>query len=142
MSLGPVLALEAQLLTRCIPRSLSLACKSLSGTLGAGHVGHCEREDHHQLTRFYSISTLLKWYRACAGELLSREILRNRGADAVPVSGRLHPISRQGKRYGDLARSKNLSMYRNTSRENRELPCLPVNDGAAGRIGKSQDVSQ
>jgi hypothetical protein len=79
---------------------------------------------------------------ACAGELLSREILRNRGADAVPVSGRLHPISRHGKRYGDLARSKNLSMYRNTSRENREIPCLPVNDGAAGRIGKSKDVRQ
>ena len=42
----------------------SLACKSLPGTLGAGHPRHCEREDHHRLTRFYSISTLLKWYRA------------------------------------------------------------------------------
>jgi RNA-directed DNA polymerase len=79
---------------------------------------------------------------ACAGELLNREILRNRGADAIPVSGRLHPISRHGKRYGDLARSKNLSMYRNTSCENRESPCLPVNYGVAGRIGKSEDASQ
>ena len=42
----------------------SLACKSLPGTRGAGHPRHCEREDHHRLTRFYSISTLLKWYRA------------------------------------------------------------------------------
>ena len=31
---------------------------------------------------------------ACAGELLSREIIRVRGADAVPVSGRPHPIPR------------------------------------------------
>ena len=79
---------------------------------------------------------------ACTGGLLSREILRNRGADVVPVSGRLHPISRYGKRYGDLARSENPSMYRNTSRENREIPCLPARDGAAGRIGKSKDAIQ
>jgi hypothetical protein len=75
----------------------------------------------------------------CTGGLLSREIIRIRGADAVSVSGRLHPMLRYGERYGDLARSENLSMYRNTSRENREIPCLPVRDGAAGRIGKSKD---
>src|SRR5215813_3266519 len=46
------------------PTARSLACKSLPGTRGAGHPRHCEREDHHRLTRFYSISTLLKWYRA------------------------------------------------------------------------------
>ena len=63
---------------------------------------------------------------ACAGELLSREIIRVRGADAVSVSGRPHPIPRHGKRYGDLARSENLRMHRNTSRENREIPCSPV----------------
>ncbi len=87
---------------------------------------------------------------ACTGGLLSREILHNRGADAVPVSGRPHPISRSGKRYGDLARSMNPSMYRNkvssppsiTSRENREILCLPVKDGVTGRIGKSKDASQ
>ena len=79
---------------------------------------------------------------ACAGGLLSREIIRVRGADVVSVSGRPHPMHRYGKRDGDPARSKNLSMYRITSRENREIPCLPVNDGAAGRIGKSKDVSQ
>jgi hypothetical protein len=44
--------------------ALSLACKSLPGTRGAGHPRHCEREDHRRPTRFYSISTLLKWYRA------------------------------------------------------------------------------
>ena len=78
----------------------------------------------------------------CAGGLLSREILLVRGADVVSVGGRLHPIHRYGKRCGDLARSKNLSMHRNTSRENREIPCLPVTDGEAGRIGKSKDASQ
>ena len=79
---------------------------------------------------------------ACAGELLSREITMVRGADALPVSGRLHPVLRQGKRYGNLARSQNLRMHRNTSRENREIPCLPVPHGRAGRVGKSKDVSQ
>ncbi len=78
----------------------------------------------------------------CAGELLSREIFVVRGADAVSESGRPHPMHRYGKRYGDLARSKNPSMHRNTSRENREIPCLPVTDGEAGRIGKSKDTSQ
>jgi RNA-directed DNA polymerase len=79
---------------------------------------------------------------ACAGGLWSREILIVRGADAVPVSGRQHLRSHHGKSSGDLARSKNLSMHRNTSRENREVPCLPVRDGAAGRGGKSKDGSQ
>ncbi len=79
---------------------------------------------------------------ACAGGLLSREIIRVRGVDVVSVSGRPHPMPRYGKRYGDPARSENLSMHRNTSRENREIPCLPVNYGVAGRIGKSQDARQ
>ena len=79
---------------------------------------------------------------ACAGEPLSRVIGYVRGADAVTMSGRLHLMPRYGERYRDPARSKNLSMYRNTLRENREIPCLPVNDGASGRIGKSKDVRQ
>jgi hypothetical protein len=78
----------------------------------------------------------------CAGELLSREIKMIRGADAVPVSGRRHPLPRQGKRYRNPARSKTLCMHRNTSRENREIPCSPVTHGATGRIGKSKDTSQ
>src|SRR5215510_8795493 len=59
VSLGPVLALAAQLPTRGIPRSLSLACKSGGGTRGAGLSGHCEREEHQGLTQLYLISTLL-----------------------------------------------------------------------------------
>jgi hypothetical protein len=54
VSLGPVLALEAQLPTRGIPRAPSLACKSVGSTLSAGHPGHCEREDHQTLALFYS----------------------------------------------------------------------------------------
>jgi RNA-directed DNA polymerase len=79
---------------------------------------------------------------ACAGGLLSREIILVRGADVVSVSGRPHPIHRNGERYGNLARSKNPCMHRNISRENREIPCSPVRDGATGRIGKSKDTSQ
>ena len=79
---------------------------------------------------------------ACAGELLSREIKRVRGADAVPVGGRPHAVSREGERDRNLARSQNLCMHRNTSRENREIPCLPVQHGTTGRVGKSQDVRQ
>ncbi len=79
---------------------------------------------------------------ARAGGLLSREIIRVRGADAVSVSGRPHPMHRYGERYGNLARSENLSMHGNTSRENREVPCSPATYGVAGRIGKSKDVSQ
>lgn len=79
---------------------------------------------------------------ACAGGLLSREILRVRDADAVSVSGRPYPRPRQGERSGDLARSENRSRHRNTSRENREVPCSPAGYGLAGRIGTSQDPSQ
>lgn len=79
---------------------------------------------------------------ACAGGLLSREIIPVRGADAVSVSGRPYPIPRYGKRYGDLARSQNPGMHRNTARENREIPCSLVRDGTTGRIGKSEDPRQ
>jgi RNA-directed DNA polymerase len=79
---------------------------------------------------------------ARAGGLLSREILLVRGADAVSGSGRLHPMPRYGERDGDLARSENLRMHGNISRENREVPYSPAPYGVAGRIGKSQDVSQ
>ena len=79
---------------------------------------------------------------ARVGGPLSREIRIIRGADAVPVSGRPHLWLRHGKKSEDLARSENPSMHRNTSRENREIPCSPVRDGTAGRIGKSKDASQ
>jgi len=51
-------------------------------------------------------------------------------------------MHRSGKGHGNPARSENLSMHRNTSRENREIPCSPVNYGATGRIGKSKDDHQ
>jgi hypothetical protein len=38
------------------------------------------------------------------------------------------------------ARSKTPCTYGSTSRENREIPCPPAADGAAGRIEKSTDV--
>ena len=71
----------------------------------------------------------------CAGGLLSREILIIRGADAVPASGRQHRRPRHGKRSGDLARSKNPCMHRNTSRENREVPCSPVSMAWRAAVG-------
>ena len=46
---------------------------------------------------------------ACAGGLWSHEIIRIQGADVVSVGGRQHPMHRYGKRYGDPARSENLS---------------------------------
>ena len=72
---------------------------------------------------------------ACAGELLSREIMKARGADALPAGGRLHSVPRQGERFGNLARSKNLCMHRNISRENREVPCLPVHMARRDALG-------
>ncbi len=75
-----------------------------------------------------------------AGRVLSRERNLLRGADAVEVCGRLHPVHRQREMGGDPARSKTPCMYGNTSRENREVPCPPAEDGAAGRVGKSKDT--
>jgi len=49
-------------------------------------------------------------------------------------------MRRQGETDWGLARSKTSSMLRNTSRENREIPCLPAKDGSAGRARKSKDV--
>ena len=76
-----------------------------------------------------------------AGELLSREIRRVRGADAVSVSGRQHARSRQGERQARHARSQNLSMHGHTSRENREILWPPARHGVTGRGGKSEDLS-
>ena len=77
-----------------------------------------------------------------AGGLLRREIHIVRGADAVPVRGRPPRRLRSGKKCEDLARSKTPRMHSNTARENREVPCLPVSDGTAGRGGTSKDGSQ
>ena len=75
-----------------------------------------------------------------AGQVLSRERIILRGADAVGESGRLHPSHRNRERRRDPARSETLSTYGNTSHGNREIPCLPTVDGTAGRVGKSEDA--
>ena len=80
-----------------------------------------------------------------AGRVLSRErqpCLRAdlRGADAVGEGGRPHSAHRYREMRWGLARSETPSMRGNTSRENREIPCSPTEDGAAGRVGKSKDT--
>jgi hypothetical protein len=75
-----------------------------------------------------------------AGRVSSRERVFLRGADAVEVRGRLHPTHRQREMRRNPARSKTPCMYGNTSRQNREVPCPPAEDGLAGRVGKSKDT--
>lgn len=75
-----------------------------------------------------------------AGRVLSREIPFLRGADVVRRGGRPHPSCRDRKAGRDPARSETPSTYGNTLHGNREIPCPPVADGAAGRVGKSEDV--
>jgi len=75
-----------------------------------------------------------------AGRAFSRERTSLRGADAVRRSGRPHPARRYRETLRSPARSETPGTYGSTSRENREIPCLPAADGAAGRVGKSEDV--
>ena len=75
-----------------------------------------------------------------AGRVFSRERQYLRGADAVGESGRPHLERRYRKTLRNPARSETPCMCGNTSRENREIPCPPAADGAAGRVGKSLDV--
>jgi len=76
-----------------------------------------------------------------AGRVLSREIhAQLRGADAVEVGGRPHPTRRQRETRRDPARSETPSMPRSTSHGNREIPRPSAAEGAADRIGKSQDT--
>jgi hypothetical protein len=77
---------------------------------------------------------------ARAGRVLSRERVFLRDADAVGSSGRLHPAHRFREMRRGPARSETPGTYGNTSHENREILCLPVADGAAGRVGKSKDA--
>jgi hypothetical protein len=88
----------------------SLACKSLPGTRGAGHPRHCEREDHHRPTRFYSISTLLKWYRASTGRFQPTLAVGRDGVN-VPLrhgawkegsTATVSVLNRRGKRIGTV----------------------------------------
>ena len=75
-----------------------------------------------------------------AGRVLSRESNFLWGADAVRRSGRPHLSHRYREMRRSPARSETPSMHGNTSRENREIPCPPVANGAAGRVGKSEDA--
>ena len=83
------------------------------------------------------------------GRVLSREIhalprerQELRDADAVEISGRQHWMRRQRKTRPDPARSETPNMYGNTLNGNREIPRLLAEERAAGRIGKSKDVSR
>ena len=75
-----------------------------------------------------------------AGRVLSRESNSLRDADVVGVGGRPHLSHRYREMRRSPARSETPCMYGNTSRENREVPCSPAADGAAGRVGKSKDT--
>ena len=68
-----------------------------------------------------------------AGRVLSRERNSLRGADAVGEGGRQHPACRYREAQRNPARSETPCMCGNTSRENREIPCPAMADGAAVR---------
>jgi hypothetical protein len=74
--------------------------------------------------------------KACTGQPSSRERLLQ-GADTVGESGRPYRRSRKREGQPNPARSKNLSMYRNNLRENRESLSAR---SRADRVSKSQDV--
>jgi RNA-directed DNA polymerase len=73
------------------------------------------------------------------------------GADAVTVSGRQHDPAQHREHGIGLARSKNSGaraamkggcMREISMRENREIPCSPVADGATGRDGKAKAATR
>src|ERR1700724_2910794 len=58
----------------------------------------------------------------------------------VGKSGRPHRVRRYGETLLGPARSETPCTYEHTSCGSRVVPCPPVADGAAGRVGKSKDV--
>jgi len=62
------------------------------------------------------------------------------GADAVTACGRQHGPAQERECGSDPAQSKNPGMRGISMRENREVPCPPVADGATGRGGKAKVV--
>ena len=72
-----------------------------------------------------------------AGRVLSREIAKNRGADAVAESGRRNRVQRKPMLQENPARSKTPSMHGNILEGNWEIPSSSVK---ADRIGKSEDI--
>jgi hypothetical protein len=77
---------------------------------------------------------------ARAGRVLSRESSFLRSADAVGSCGRQNRRHRYREMLSGSARSETPCTYGNTMRGNREIPWLPMADGARGRVGKSKDV--
>jgi len=78
--------------------------------------------------------------RACIGPVLNREMnLPSRVPTSLGGYGRQDRMLRQRERHLDPARSQTRSMYGNSLRENREIPCLPART-LAGRVRKSKDV--
>lgn len=73
------------------------------------------------------------------GGVLSRETRCDQGADAVVLSGRLHDSAQQGERTIDPARSETSGTCENSMRENREIPCPPLENDSGGRAGKVED---
>jgi RNA-directed DNA polymerase len=73
------------------------------------------------------------------GGVLSRDNKGYQGADAVASSGRRNAYVRQGECISNPARSKTSSTYGNSMRENREIPCFPLEGGSEGRAGKVKD---
>lgn len=71
-----------------------------------------------------------------AGRVLSRERADLRDADVLGGSGRQNRAQRNREMRPGPARSQTPCMYGNTLLENREVPCPPAADGAAGRVGK------
>ena len=77
-----------------------------------------------------------------AGRVLSRESPLLRSADAVGDGGRQNRRRRYRETQPGSARSETPCTYGNTLLGNREILWLPTADGAAGRVGKSKDVSR
>ena len=76
-----------------------------------------------------------------AGQVWSRETERtHRGVDAVRECGRPHSVRRYRETERDPARSKTQCMHGNISDRNREIPCPPVGERTAGRVGKFKDA--
>ena len=74
------------------------------------------------------------------GRVLSSEIALVWGADVLGTCGRQHLARRYREMGWDPAESKTPSMHGSTARRSWEIPCPPVRDGEAGRIGKAEDV--
>ena len=70
-------------------------------------------------------------------ELRKHQVL---GADVVTAHGRPHGPAQERECGSDPAQSKNPGMRGVSMRENREIPCLPTEDGPVGRDGKAKAV--